>query len=182
MSNTIRRVQVSNCCSSRQTWNWNDRRKVIFFDFIQIQKIPDSTLAVIYATIGSTASVWKSPKRNPKHCLNSFAANANMPVIRKSCSVCVANRTMRHSFTYAATNARTGSMAAVSAYCRAKPKASTSTFARIVNATILWILPTWRRWTTANTKTWKNSSNKYRYDWRKLHCLRRNSEQTSCNR
>lgn len=73
----------------------------------------DSTLAVIYATIGSTVNVSRSPKKNQKKFLNSFALNASMRVTHKSCFVCVANHTTKHNSTYAAISVRTGSMAVV---------------------------------------------------------------------
>lgn len=132
----------------------------------------DSTWAVIYATIGSTANVSKSPKTSRKHCPNSYAPNASMPVIHKSCFACAANPTMKRNSTYAATSARTGSMDVVWAYCRARPKASMSTSVQIVSATTRWISPTWKRWTTVNTKTWRNSSNRYRYAYDELFCRR----------
>lgn len=94
-------------------------------------------LAVIYATIGSMANVSILRKTSLKICPNSYALNASMRVILKSCSVCVVSHMMRHSFIFAAISVKTGSMVDALAFCNAKRKTLMSTFVRIARRIVL---------------------------------------------
>lgn len=101
----------------------------------------DSTLDVIYATIGSMVNVSISLKPNQRILPNSFVRNVSMHVTPKNCTVCAVSHMMRHSFIYAVISVKIGSMVDVLASCRARPTTSMNTYARIVNATIRSILP-----------------------------------------
>lgn len=138
---------------------WRTIRNNNHFFFI----FADFTLAAIYAIIGSTENVSISPKKSQRISRNSFAVNANTHVTHKSCSACAANRTMNHSFTFAVINARTGSMADASAFCKAKQTASMNTFVRIVRKIAQWTWPIWKKWTTRNMKIWRNWLSKFRW-------------------
>lgn len=132
---------------TQSEYRTSDQRLTWLFSLINcLLLFTDSMWVVICATIGSTENASTSPKTNRKIYRNSFAANANTRVILKSCTVCVDSRTTKHNSIFAATSVRTGSTVDVSAFCRARPKASTNTFVRIANATTQWILRIWKRW------------------------------------